>query len=123
MWQNSGIPPLFKYKIGKPHWAPSMWWLPDGSFFEAVKYKWFFFSSLASSFPCNGFKCLEKLNYDKEIIWPRVDNKYLDDEKINLTKAFQRRFRQNLINGKIDQECFLISKNLMKSWTIFLEIW
>ncbi len=27
-------------------------------------------------------ECLEKLNYDKEIIWPRVDNKYLDDEKI-----------------------------------------
>ena len=37
------------------------------------------------------------------------------NEKINLTKAFQRRFRQNLINGKIDQECLLISKNLMKS--------
>ena len=29
-------------------------------------------------------------------------------------KAFQRRFRQALINGKIDKECFLISKNLLK---------
>ena len=29
-----------------------------------------------------------------------------------LTKAFQRRFRQNLINGKIDKECLLISKSL-----------
>tara|TARA_B100000214_G_scaffold326272_1_gene264222 strand:+ start:1070 stop:1792 length:723 start_codon:yes stop_codon:yes gene_type:complete len=29
-----------------------------------------------------------------------------------LTKAFQRRFRQNLINGKIDRECLLISKSL-----------
>ena len=28
--------------------------------------------------------------------------------------AFQRRFRQELINGKIDQECFLISQNLAK---------
>ncbi|MDC0452511.1 N-acetylmuramoyl-L-alanine amidase [Candidatus Pelagibacter sp.] len=28
--------------------------------------------------------------------------------------AFQRRFRQELINGKIDQECLLISKNLAK---------
>ena len=37
------------------------------------------------------------------------------NEKINLTKAFQRRFRQSLINGKIDQECLLISKNLLKS--------
>ncbi len=29
-------------------------------------------------------------------------------------KAFQRRFRQDLINGKIDLECLLISKNLLK---------
>ena len=29
-------------------------------------------------------------------------------------KAFQRRFRRELINGKIDQECLLISKNLAK---------
>ena len=28
--------------------------------------------------------------------------------------AFQRRFRQELINGKIDQECLFISKNLAK---------
>ena len=31
-----------------------------------------------------------------------------------LTIAFQRRFRQDLVNGKIDQECLLISKNLIK---------
>ena len=30
-----------------------------------------------------------------------------------LTKAFQRRFRQDLVNGIIDQECLIISKNLM----------
>ena len=29
-------------------------------------------------------------------------------------KAFQRRYRQELINGKIDKECFIISKNLLK---------
>ncbi len=29
--------------------------------------------------------------------------------------AFQRRFRQGLINGKSDQECLMISKNLLKS--------
>ena len=33
---------------------------------------------------------------------------------IFLIIAFQRRFRQELINGKIDQECLLISKNLAK---------
>ena len=31
-----------------------------------------------------------------------------------ITKAFQRKYRQSLINGKIDKECFLISKNLIK---------
>ena len=30
-----------------------------------------------------------------------------------LIKAFQRRFRQELINGKSDKECFLISKSLL----------
>jgi len=35
-------------------------------------------------------------------------NRYL----IFVTKAFQRRFRPELINGKIDQECLLISQNL-----------
>ncbi len=34
--------------------------------------------------------------------------------KNNLAKAFQRRFRQNLITGKIDKECLLISQNLLK---------
>jgi len=32
----------------------------------------------------------------------------------NITVAFQRRFRQELIDGKIDKECFLISENLIK---------
>ena len=32
-----------------------------------------------------------------------------------LTEAFQRRFRQDLVNGKMDKECYLISENLLKS--------
>ena len=32
-----------------------------------------------------------------------------------LIKAFQRRFRQELIDGKIDQECLLISQNLIQN--------
>ena len=36
-------------------------------------------------------------------------------KKNNLVKAFQRKFRSNLVNGKIDLECLLISKNLVKS--------
>ena len=47
---------------------------------------------------------------------------YLDkNTKINkfmilVIKAFQRRFRKELINGKIDKECFLISQNLAKKF-------
>ena len=47
---------------------------------------------------------------------------YREINKINLdmsrkfiTKAFQRRFRQSLIDGIPDKECLLISKNLLKS--------
>jgi len=36
------------------------------------------------------------------------------NDKLYLTKAFQRRFRQELINGKIDMECYQISKSLLK---------
>ena len=28
-------------------------------------------------------------------------------------KAFQRRYRQELVNGKMDKECLIISKNLL----------
>ena len=36
------------------------------------------------------------------------------NKKKLLFKAFQRRYRQSLINGLPDQECLLISKNLLK---------
>ena len=35
---------------------------------------------------------------------------------ILLAQAFQQRFRQELINGKIDNECLLISENLIKKF-------
>ena len=47
-------------------------------------------------------KTLKKLNKDKHLK--------------EVTKAFQRRFRQELVNGKIDQECLLISVNLIKKY-------
>ena len=53
-------------------------------------------------------KNLYKIGYPKNINLDK--KKYL---KL-LTSAFQRRFRQELVNGKIDQECLLISKNLFK---------
>ena len=58
----------------------------------------------------NFYKNLFKIGYS--IKNPKNIKK---DKFLNLVvKAFQRRFRQELINGKIDQECFLISKNLAK---------
>ena len=56
------------------------------------------------------FKNLFKIGYLKEYSKNRDKNKYLRE----LTKTFQRRFRQELIDGKIDQECLIISKNLIK---------
>ena len=39
---------------------------------------------------------------------------YSKHYKKHIVKAFQRKFRQDLIDGKIDKECFVISKNLLK---------
>ena len=50
------------------------------------------------------FKNLYKFGYSK-----------MNKNKLFLIKAFQRRFRQSLLNGKVDKECFIISKSLTKS--------
>ena len=54
------------------------------------------------------FKNLAKIGY------PRI--KFIYETKYTklITKAFQRRFRQELINGTIDLECLLISNNIAK---------
>ena len=57
----------------------------------------------------NFLKNLYKIGYSR--LLPKDINK---DKKL-LVKAFQRRFRQELINGVIDKECLLISKNLIKN--------
>ena len=51
----------------------------------------------------------------KKIGYPGISQKKHNIKKIFLIKAFQRRFRQKLINGIPDQECLIISKNLLKS--------
>ena len=56
------------------------------------------------------FNNLFKIGYSKKYPKDKSKDKYLRE----LAKAFQRRFRQELVNGKIDQECLLISKNLIK---------
>jgi N-acetylmuramoyl-L-alanine amidase len=52
---------------------------------------------------------LKKIGYD------RVLQKNFNLQKRILIIAFQRRFRQELINGISDQECLIISENLLKS--------
>ena len=54
-------------------------------------------------------KNLYRLGYPKNILF----NKY-KYSKLLIT-AFQRRFRQELVNGIIDQECLFISNNLAKT--------
>ena len=54
-------------------------------------------------------KNLYKIGYKK------IRKFNLNKNKKFITKAFQRRFRQSLIDGVPDKECFLISKNLLKS--------
>ena len=36
------------------------------------------------------------------------------NKKFKLVKSFQRRFRQKLVNGKIDRECLIIAEKLRK---------
>ena len=50
----------------------------------------------------------------KKIGYSIIKNSNISYKKI-LIKSFQRRFRQSLINGIVDQECLIISKNLLKS--------
>tara|TARA_Y100001935_G_scaffold253737_1_gene260650 strand:+ start:1572 stop:2303 length:732 start_codon:yes stop_codon:yes gene_type:complete len=59
----------------------------------------------------NVFICnLHKIGYSKN--YTKKDSYY----KNKITTAFQRRFRQELINGIIDKECLIISKNLIKKF-------
>jgi N-acetylmuramoyl-L-alanine amidase len=58
------------------------------------------------------FNNLFKIGYSKKYPKNNSKNKYLRE----LAKAFQRRFRQELVDGKIDQECLIISKNLIKAY-------
>ena len=54
---------------------------------------------------------LIKIGYSKI---PQKNNNSNSKKRI-ITKAFQRHFRQNLINGIPDRECLIISNNLLKS--------
>ncbi len=55
---------------------------------------------------------LYKIGYLRKL----TDNFYKSNKSRPIVEAFQRRFRQELINGKIDKECLIISKNLIKKY-------
>ena len=50
-----------------------------------------------------------------KIGYTRIQLKSSAVKKRLITKAFQRRFRQSLVNGICDKECLILSKNLLKS--------
>ena len=54
----------------------------------------------------NMLKMIKKLGYSRVLTAGQLDKDF--------TKAFQRRYRQQLINGIFDQECYLILNNLQK---------
>ena len=62
---------------------------------------------------------IEKKNFYKNLFiigYLNKNSKKLKNHNITsfIIKAFQRRFRKELINGKLDKECLIISKNLAK---------
>ena len=58
------------------------------------------------------YKNIYKIGYSKKI--PKNIKHKKNNYLIKITKAFQRRFRPILVNGKIDKECLIISQNLNK---------
>ena len=76
---------------------------------ELIKNRGFKTSKIEKKFFFNN---LFKIGYSKKTPKDLNKDRYLRD----VAKAFQRRFRQELINGKIDRECLLINENLLKRY-------
>ena len=55
---------------------------------------------------------LFRIGYSKKFPKKTSKDKHLD----YIIKAFQRRYRQDVIDGRIDQECLIISQNLIKNF-------
>ena len=58
----------------------------------------------------------ERISSKNEGIFIKNLNKfgYARYKRKDIINAFQRKFRQDLVNGKVDKECLIISKNLLK---------
>ena len=87
---------MSKYKIALGHSLNEIKLRKTRSIKVSQKDRQFFFGNLY------------KLGYSK------IRSNKKNNKNITLVKAFQRRFRQSLVNGIIDKECLIISKNLLK---------
>ena len=103
---------------------------PDRKKDPGEKFPWSFLAKNKiinwHSLDLNDLKKLRKVRINKNYEQVFIKNLYKigyckiskhNWEKSNkiLTIAFQRKYRNQLITGKIDQECFLISKNILKA--------
>ena len=117
-----------KYNLKKEHYLGHSDIAPDRKKDPGEKFPWEFFSKyqigLWHSLDKNLLKKyrLKKINNLDKILFIRNLTKigyFFKKNKVRSTsfiiKAFQRRFRPKLINGKIDLECLEIAKNLVKS--------
>jgi N-acetylmuramoyl-L-alanine amidase len=103
---------------------------PDRKKDPGEKFPWSFLAKNKiinwHSLDLNRLKKLRKVKINKKLEQAFIRNLYkigygrisgYNREKSNkiLTTAFQRKYRNQLIDGKIDYECFLISKNILKA--------
>ena len=91
---------LYQNKIGLWHTLKKKELMKNRRFKTSKIEKEFFFNNLF------------KIGYSKKTPKNLNKDRYLRD----IIKTFQRRFRQELIDGKIDRECSLISENLLKRY-------
>ena len=90
---------LSKYKIGYWHNIDQK---------KLIKYR---MKEIDNSHKLSFYKNLYKIGYSKiPKNFKYKKNKY----SIKITKSFQRRFRPEIVNGKVDKECLIISQNLIK---------
>jgi len=119
-----------KYKIKKKNILGHSDISPDRKSDPGEKFPW---SKLAQKNLCIWYNLNEKKlkNYRKKRLkaeeeklffknlhifgYPKIIKNTSKKNMNQLVVAFQRRFRQKLVDGKIDQECLIISKNLLKS--------
>ena len=116
-----------KYNLKKEHYLGHSDIAPNRKKDPGEKFPWEFLSKYQIGFWHSLDKKLlkkyrlKKINDLNNILFMRCLKKigyFFKKNKVNSTsfaiQAFQRRFRPQLVNGKIDRECLEIAKNLVK---------